>query len=147
VGYRHYDEAGVEPLFPFGHGLSYTSFRLGRLAVSPAVGGHVLATVDVTNTGSRAGSEVVQLYVGHPVDPAVPQPPHQLGAFSRVTLAPGQTKRVVLHLPPRTFAHWDTARHGWVVSDGRYRVFAGTSSRDLPLSAPVRMSGRWLGLD
>jgi beta-glucosidase len=140
VGYRHYDAAGIEPLFPFGYGLSYTGFRLSHLVVSPSIGGHVVVFADVTNTGSRAGSEVVQLYVEHPADPAVPQPPHQLGGFTRVTLAPGQTRHVVLHLPPRTFAHWDTTTHGWVVSDGTYRVFAGTSSRDLPLSAPVRIA-------
>jgi beta-glucosidase len=141
VGYRHYDAHGIEPLFPFGYGLSYTSFRLGHLTVSPSVGGHVVVAADVTNTGRRTGSEVVQIYVEHPATEAVSQPPHQLAGFTRVTLAPGQTRRVVLHLAPRAFAHWDTATHGWLVPDGSYRVFAGTSSRDLPLSAPVRVAG------
>ena len=138
VGYRHYDAHAIEPLYPFGYGLSYTTFRLGHLTVLPVLG-HAFAVVEVTNTGTRAGSEVVQLYVGHPADSAVPEPPHQLGAFTRVSLAPGERKFVLLHLPPRAFAYWDAAGARWVVQDGTYRVFAGTSSRDLPLSAPVRM--------
>jgi beta-glucosidase len=144
VGYRHYDAHGIEPLFPFGFGLSYTSFRLDHLKLSPATGvshGQVTVHVDVTNTGSRAGSQVVQIYVGHPADSAVPEPPHQLVAFTKVALAPGQTRHVVLHLDPRAFAFWDTVSGGWVVQDGGYRIFAGSSSRDLPLSVPVRIVG------
>jgi len=144
MGYRHYDARGIEPLFPFGFGLSYTSFRLDHLKLSPPTGvshGDVTVQVDVTNTGSRAGSEVVQIYVGRPVDSAVPQPPHQLAGFLKVTLRPGQTRHIAVHLGPRAFAHWDVATHGWVAPDGLYRIFAGTSSRDLPLSAPVRIAG------
>jgi beta-glucosidase len=143
VGYRHYDAHGIEPLFPFGFGLSYTSFRLGQLTLSPSTGvshGQVTVHVEVTNTGPRTGSEVVQVYVGHPAGTAVPEPPHQLVAFLRVTLAPGQTRRVALHLGPRAFAYWDTTGNRWVVPDGTYGVFAGTSSRDLPLSMPVRIA-------
>jgi beta-glucosidase len=133
MGYRHYDAHGIEPLFPFGYGLSYTSFRLDRLAVhGPTV------SVDVTNTGSRVGSEVVQIYVGHPADAAVPEPPHQLAGFAKVTLRPGQTRHLVVHLDERAFAYWDVVSNNWKVDPGTYRVFAGTSSRDLPLSAPVR---------
>jgi beta-glucosidase len=142
VGYRHYDARGVEPLFPFGHGLSYTTFRTQRLRTLPLPArGHRLVLVDVTNTGRRAGSEVVQVYVGRPSSAAVPQPPRQLAAFAKVALAPGQTRRVVLHLKPRDFAYWDTARHGWVVPDGTYRIHAGTSSRNLPLATSVRIAG------
>jgi beta-glucosidase len=129
VGYRHYDESGIAPLFPFGFGLSYTTFRLGHLSVH---GGTV--ALDVRNTGRRAGSEVVQVYVGHPASTPVPEPPHQLGAFAKVTLAPGQTKHLVLHLDARAFAYWDTGTGGWVVSPGRYQIAVGTSSRDLPLT-------------
>jgi beta-glucosidase len=141
VGYRHYDARAVEPLFPFGFGLSYTSFRMRNLRAWPAPGGHVLVTVDVTNTGRRRGSEVVQLYVGDPAGSAVPQPPRRLAAFGKVTLGPGQTRQVRLSLNPRSFAHWDTATGRWVVPDGTYRLFAGSSSRHLPLSAPVRIAG------
>jgi beta-glucosidase len=131
VGYRHYDEDGITPLFPFGYGLSYTSFRVSHLSVH---GDSV--TVDVTNTGHRTGSEVVQVYVGHPTDSAVPEPPHQLAAFDKVTLAPGQTRRVQLHLDRQAFAYW---AGGWTVQHGMYRIYAGTSSRDLPLVATERL--------
>ncbi len=143
VGYRHYDAHGIEPLFPFGYGLSYTNFRLDHLKLSPVTGvsrGQVTVHVDVTNTGHRAGSEVVQVYVGHPADTPVPEPPHQLAGFAKVTLAPGQTRHVTLHLTPRSFAYWDTAAGRWAVPAGTYQVLIGTSSRDLPLSAPVRIT-------
>jgi beta-glucosidase len=134
VGYRHYDAAGIAPLFPFGYGLSYTTFRLDRLRVA---GGTV--TVDVTNTGGRAGSEVVQLYAGIPGTAAVPEPPHQLASFAKVTLRPHETRRVVLHVSTSSFAHWDTAANGWSTPDGTYGISIGTSSVDLPLSAKVRV--------
>jgi beta-glucosidase len=142
VGYRHFDANEVEPLFPFGHGLSYTTFKLRRMLATPGFNGHAFVTAEVTNTGTRAGTEVIQVYVGKPSTAAVPQPPRQLGAFTTVTLKPGQTKRVVLHLTPRAFAHWDPVRDEWVVPAGRYQLYVGDSSRNLPLSAPVRMWGQ-----
>jgi beta-glucosidase len=141
VGYRHFDAKGIEPLFPFGHGLSYTTFTTRNLRATPAIGGHVIVTAEVTNTGKRAGTQVVQLYVGHPADPKVPQPPRQLGAFTTVDLEPGQTKRVFLHVKPRAFAHWDAAADQWVISGGRYTLHVGSSSRDLPVSTTVRLPG------
>jgi beta-glucosidase len=93
--------------------------------------------LDVRNTGRRAGSEVVQVYVGHPGSSPVPEPPRQLGAFAKVTLAPGQSRHVVLHLDARAFAHWDTGTGGWAVTPGTYRISVGTSSRDLPLTGSV----------
>jgi beta-glucosidase len=136
VGYRHYDAAGIAPLFPFGYGLSYTNFRLDRLRAS---GGTV--TVDVTNTGRRPGSQVVQLYADIPGTAAVPEPPHQLAAFAKVTLRPHQTQRVVLHVGTRSFAHWDTAANAFSTPDGVYGISVGTSSADLPLTAEVRIAG------
>jgi beta-glucosidase len=136
IGYRHYDAAGIAPLFPFGYGLSYTTFRLDRLRVT---GGTV--TADVTNTGRRTGSEVVQLYAGIPGTAAVPEPPHQLAAFAKVTLRPGETRRVVLHVTTRSFAHWDTAANAWSTPDGTYGISVGTSSVDLPLAVTVRVAG------
>jgi beta-glucosidase len=144
VGYRHYDAAGTQPLFPFGYGLSYTNFRLAGLQTSPPGGtsnGHVEVAVDVTNTGHRSGSQVVQLYVGDPSTSASPEPPHQLAGFAKVTLAPGQTRHVVLHVTPRSFARWNTTTNGWDVPDGTYRLFVGTSSADLPLTASLRLTG------
>jgi len=130
VGYRHYDARGIEPLFPFGHGLSYTSFRMGQVFAWPNRDGSVTALTQVTNTGQRTGAEVVQLYVGKPATAAVPQPPRQLGGFTKVTLRPGETRQVVLRLPARAFAHWDVATHRWLVPAATYRVYAGSSSRD-----------------
>jgi len=138
VGYRHYDEAGIDPLFPFGYGLSYTTFKLSRLRVE---GGGRTVSVDVTNTGRRAGSEVVQLYIGHPADSAVPEPPNQLEGFAKVQLAPGQTRHVTLSLTPQSFAYWNAAANAWTVQPGTYTVSVGTSSRDLPLAAHIEIGG------
>ena len=107
VGYRHYDAKAVEPLFPFGHGLSYTTFEIGKPALtSDAAGVHV--SLPVTNTGARRGSEVVQLYVGA-VAPSVPARPKELKAFAKVALDPGESKTIVLELDDRAFAFWDDA--------------------------------------
>ena len=139
MGYRHYDAHGIEPLFPFGYGLSYTDFRFGPMRTLRVLG-QVFAVVTVTNTGARAGTEVVQAYVSHPADSAVPEPPNQLGAFTTVTLAPGETRAVLLHLSPRAFAYWSVPFGRWVVQPGVYRVSVGDSSRSLPLAAPVLMT-------
>jgi beta-glucosidase len=144
MGYRHYDRAGIEPLFPFGYGLSYTTFAMRDLRVLTAgrpTPGLAVASVAVTNTGTRAGNQVVQVYLGKPATEAVPQPPRQLVGFANVALAPGETRRVNVPLTPRSFAHWDTDISRWVAPDGTYQVYAGASSRDLPLSAPVEVRG------
>jgi beta-glucosidase len=144
VGYRHYDASGIAPLFPFGYGLSYTSFRLSRFSAPSRAKGPddtVTVGVDVTNTGRRSGSEVVQLYVGHPADSAVPEPPNQLAGFQKVQLAPGQTKHVTLTLSAQSFAYWNTTTNAWTVQPGTYTVSVGTSSRDLPLVAHVKIGG------
>jgi beta-glucosidase len=130
VGYRHYDHRHVEPLFPFGYGLSYTTFRLDHLKATAAQ-----ASVDVTNSGHRRGSEVVQVYVGGA--DGSDGPPRRLEGFAKVRLDPGERRRVTVALGPRAFAHWDSARHAWVTPAGSYAVYAGTSSRDLPLRASV----------
>jgi len=143
VGYRHYDARGVAPLFPFGHGLSYTTFRLGRLGVA---GGGRAVSVDVANTGRRPGSQVVQVYVGGAdgagdIGAGQVAPPRRLEGFAKVTLAPGQTRRVTITLDERAFARWDAAAHAWVTPAGDYTVWAGTSSRDLPLHTTVARGG------
>lgn len=141
VGYRHYDEHGIEPLFPFGHGLSYTTFAYHDLRVRHAPRGDgLVATVQVENTGDRTGTEVVQAYVGKP-EAEVAQPPTSLAAFRKVTLDPGERRRVTLHLTRRSLSYWDVARDRWSVADGCYDVLVGSSSRDvrardrLPLGA------------
>lgn len=146
VGYRHYDAHGIEPLFPFGYGLSYTTFRLDHLKVDSRHDGGARTTVDVTNTGRRTGSQVVQVYVGGAdgtgdIGAGQVAPPRRLEGFTKVWLKPGQHRRVRIDLTPRAFAHWDTGAQSWQVSPGSYTVSAGTSSRDLPLTATVHRNG------
>ena len=116
VGYRWYDATGTEPLFPFGFGLSYTTFRLSRLEIAPAKlsGGAdvVHATVDVANTGHGAGAEVVEAYVSQPRSNG--EPPRQLCAFAKVFLKPGETRQVRLTITPRAFLYYEASARRWV---------------------------------
>jgi beta-glucosidase len=133
VGYRHYDAKGIEPLFPFGYGLSYTSFAYRHLTVR-GLGGDVTVGADVTNTGRRTGTAVPQLYLGAP-----DEPPAQLKGFTKITLRPGQTRHVTFRLTPRSFASWDAVAHAWRVAGGDYRVMVGAGSRDLPLGETINL--------
>ncbi|MFC7340001.1 beta-glucosidase [Saccharopolyspora griseoalba] len=123
VGYRHYDTNDVAPAFPFGHGLSYTTFGYHGLRV-----GEREVSATVTNTGQRTGYAVPQLYLGLPA--VVPQPPRQLKGFRKVELRPGESATVVFELTERDLSYWDD---GWQVAPGEYRVFVGESSRDIRL--------------
>ncbi len=131
VGYRWFDAQQKAPLFPFGFGLSYTTFGYSGLSVK---GGDVSFTV--RNTGKRAGAEVPQLYLSFPA--AAGEPPLQLKGFDRVDLAPGQAKRITLHLDQRAFSVWDTAAHAWKQVRGTFTVRVGGSSRSLPLQSALR---------
>ena len=142
VGYRWYEARALAPLFPFGFGLSYTTFRFSHLRVTRGRGA-VRVTATVTNTGRRAGAEVAQVYVGAPA--ATGEPPWQLEGFARVELEPGRAKDVTFDLGPRAFAQWDTAAEGWVVGAGRYRIGVGSSSANLPLLGQVAMRAAHLG--
>jgi beta-glucosidase len=136
-GYRHLDAAGAEPRFPFGFGLSYTSFSFANLRLDPVTSpadGTVRATVDVTNQGAVAGDEVLQLYVSYPGS-AVARAVRELKGFARVSLAPGETRTVVMDLRVKDLAWWDVTRAGLVVEPLSYVVEVGNSSRNLPLSA------------
>ena len=137
VGYRWYDGQNIEPLFPFGYGLSYTTFAFSHLTVTPVLAphGHVNVGVDVTNIGTRAGADVAQVYVSDPA--AVGEPPKQLKGFQKVTLAPGETKHVTLTLDERAFSTWDSAAQNWGTADGHYGILVGDSSRSLPLRGDV----------
>ena len=142
VGYRWYDAKNLTPLFPFGFGLSYTTFAFSGLTVSTTKTG-ATATFTVTNTGSRDGAEVAQLYVGDP--PAAGEPPKQLKGYQKVKLAAGQAKQVTLSLDQRAFSHWDTKTHSWKVTTGCYALLVGDSSRSLPLTAKVGRGGATCG--
>jgi len=135
VGYRWYGARGIAPHFPFGFGLSYTTFRLANLRVAAGPGRSVRVGVNVTNAGARAGAEVVQVYVGDPASAG--EPPWQLKAFRKVTLGPRETRRLTFVLDARAFARWDSTANGWVVGPSRYQIGVGNSSADLPLHADV----------
>jgi beta-glucosidase len=140
VGYRWYDKKNIAPAYPFGFGLSYTTFALKNLQVrSQSLGDsrRFAASVDVTNTGSRAGAEVVQLYV-RPQDSA-DRPVQELKAFQRVELSPGETKSVALPLTARDFALFDEKTSAWTVPPGSYQIAIGMSSRDIAQQAEVKL--------
>jgi beta-glucosidase len=133
VGYRWYDENHVTPAYPFGFGLSYSTFRYSDLRIH---GNTVRATV--TNTGGRSGIAVPQLYLGLPSPSAsVRQPPRQLKGYRSVTLASGRSVRLTFRLVPRAFSYWNTDANGWRIARGCYQVYVGSSSRDLPLRGVI----------
>lgn len=133
VGYRWFDTKGIEPLFPFGHGLSYTQFEYSGLkvrSVHSTNGQLAVVQVDVANTGNREGAEVVQVYV-HQNQPSLPRPDKELKAFRKVNLKPGEKQTVALPMGQSAFAYYDPAKSSWVAEKGDYRVLVGSSSRDI----------------
>ena len=134
VGHRHYERAGIEPLFPFGHGLSYTSFALEGLRCEATDDGGASVRVRLGNTGARAGSTVVQVYVGD-VEASVPRPSRELKAFEKVALEPGEARELVFALAPRAFAFFDTGAGCWRIEGGAFDVSVGFSARDLACDA------------
>jgi len=144
VGYRWYDAHGEDPLFPFGHGLSYTTFDYGRVRISAPRWLHgrdiVRVRVPITNAGSTAGAEVAQLYVGFPSSAG--EPPKQLKGFEKVELEPGESTRVTFGLTRRDLSSWNTHQHRWVSHSGRYSVAVGSSSRDIRTTTSLRLKPR-----
>ena len=148
IGYRGYDEAGSEPLFPFGHGLGYTTWEYEELSVPTGpvrAGADVELSVLIRNTGRRTGRETVQVYLVRPerLDPTNPAgtlPTRVLAGFAGVEAEPGGAARVRLRLPGRAFARWDEANGEWSQPIGQYAVEVGRSSRDLPLKAHIEIS-------
>jgi beta-glucosidase len=141
VGYRFYDSAGVDVAFPFGHGLSYTTFEWSPVTLSSTLlrdGEPLEVSVTVTNTGTRAGSDVVQVYV-HDLEPRVFRPAQELAGFAKVHLEPGESQRVTVVLDRRAFAFWDTRNHEWYVDGGTYEIRAGASSRDIRSASHVQI--------
>ena len=139
VGDRWYDAQHVAPLFPFGYGLSYTTFALSHLNVPRQVRPReeISVALDVTNTGSRPGAEVAQIYVADP--PSAGEPPKQLRGFQKVFLQPHQTRQVTIKLDPHAFSIWNTAAGRWTVVQGEYEILAGDSSRHVPLHITIRV--------
>lgn len=146
IGYRHYDRHGIAPLFPFGFGLGYTSFAVSDLEVDASrleADGKVSVSVTVENTGRRAGSEVVQVYVSAP-DASVPRPAKELKAFEKVHLGPGERQRVTLELDDRAFAYYRTEAQHWLVEPGRYVIRVARNAADPGLAAEVSRQNRVL---
>jgi beta-glucosidase len=142
VGYRYYDKADIAPLFPFGYGLSYTTFALSG-ASGPALirtGGSAEISITVTNTGKRPGAETLQVYVEDRAT-AESMPPRQLRAFRKVHLEPGEARTLSFSLQPRDFAWFNPDTNNWQVTPGAYRVHLGTSSRDLPICLDLEIQG------
>lgn len=143
LGYRWYDAEGVEPLFPFGHGLSYTTFAYDDLDVRAEHGGLVVGFT-VRNTGRRTGIEVAQVYVGPSPELRLDQVERALAGYRRLELNAGCPRRVTVRIAPRSLSSWDAVRHGWVLGTGRRRVEVGASARDLGLTGygEVRVADR-----
>ena len=135
VGYRYYDTAGVPTAFPFGYGLSYTSFAYSDLKADETG-----VTLTVTNTGSCAGAEVVQLYVAKP-DAKVFRPVKELKGFTKVQLEAGESKTVTIALDDKAFRYWNVATDRWEVEGGSYQLLVGASSADIRLTAAVTVAG------
>lgn len=149
VGYRGYERSGIKPLFPFGYGLSYTSFHYSHLRIrqigGPASSGELAkgpryeVSWDVTNTGKREGADVSQLYVGEE-HPSVLRPDRELKGFARVNLQPGETRRVAVDLGSRAFSYYDASAQRWHVDPSEFHVFVGSSVEDLPLVGTISLS-------
>lgn len=136
IGYRYYTTKHIEPLFPFGFGLSYTTFSFSNLSVSPEAAspdGPITVSFDVTNTGQREGADVAQLYVGDP-SAKIDRPVKELKGYEKVRLEPGKSEHVTLTLDHRSLAYWDDASNNWKVDPGKFIVYVGDSSENTPLA-------------
>lgn len=144
TGYRHVDKAGLKPLFPFGYGLSYTTFDLsnGKLSSTIESAGTANVTVQVKNTGSRAGSTVVQVYVSDQ-ESKLERPHKELKGFQKVHLKPGEIGEVTIPLDMRSLAYFDDTAQAWVAEAGEYDVLVGQSSADLPIKLKLTLTGDW----
>jgi beta-glucosidase len=145
VGYRHFDKEKIAPLFPFGYGLSYTTFAYGPLRLSSptlAPDGKLIVSLPVKNTGSRAGREVVELYLHDPA-PKIDKAVRELKGFAKVDLQPGETKTVSLPITPRDLAYFDVPGRQWKADAGDYEIQIGASSRDIRRKATVRLAASY----
>ena len=145
VGYRYYDTVEVEPLFEFGYGLSYTTFEVGSITLSSdslliESNQSIQVSVDITNTGTCSGKEVVQLYV-HDVRTSVRKAEKELKGFEKVALAPGEKKTLTFDVDANALAHFDTRLGRWCVEPGRYQILVGTSSRNIHAAGEFRAVG------
>ncbi|KAI9170857.1 Beta-glucosidase B [Paramyrothecium foliicola] len=148
VGYKHYERANIAPLFPFGHGLSYTTFEYGRPEVSSrdlTANGTIKITLAISNTGTRAGSEIVQVYV-HDEKSRLPRPEKELVAFEKVFLEPDETRHISIQLDKYAVGYYDDSISSWIAEEGAFKVLIGASSADIRRSTTfhVRESFTWV---
>ena len=142
-GYKWFDKHEVTPLYPFGHGLSYSKFSYSKLTLESADDGGLNVAFRVRNTGGRDGAEVPQVYIG----PSASNPDgvelarRALGAFDRIALDRGDSTDVTLHVNPRELSYWSTSKHDWVLATGERTVYVGSSSRDIRLQASADVTG------
>jgi len=130
-----------EPLYPFGYGLSYTTFKYSNLCTSSASidgNGEITISVDIQNTGDRAGDEVVQMYVKH-LNSEVERPIKELKGFKRITLQPNETKTIQMPLKAKAIAYWDQSKHSFVVEKGKIKIMVGSSSADIKFEKTVNV--------
>jgi beta-glucosidase len=141
LGYRHFDRVKTKPLFPFGHGLSYTTFKYSGLTVTPAVmpdNGAASVAFDLTNTGKREGAEVAQLYLGDGHAP-VPRPVKELKGFAKVSLKPGESKRVQIAIDRRALSYFDETAKQWKAEPGDFEVLVGSSAQQIELRGKLSL--------
>ena len=141
VGYRWADKEKIKPLFPFGHGLSYTTFAYGKPSADKktmTVDDTISFTVNVKNTGTREGQEVVQLYISDKKS-SLPRPIKELKGFQKVKLAPGEEKAVTLTIDKKALSFFDDAKHEWVAEPGKFEAIIGSSSRDIKGTVPFEL--------
>jgi len=136
IGYRYYEKYGITPLFPFGHGLSYTTFQYSDLSVTPAGNGRATIHFTVKNTGFREGAEVAQVYI-HEEKCSVDRPEKELKGFNKITLAPGASQVITLTLPKDAFEYYSEAAKAWVMEPGLFDILVGSSSGDIRLKATL----------
>jgi beta-glucosidase len=142
VGYRHFDRSSVKPLFPFGYGLSYTTFEYSKLSVTPRNGDlsePIVVSFDVKNSGPMPGAEIAELYVGD-AHSSVPRPVKELKGFAKVRLNPGETKRVSLTLDRRAFSYYDVKKKDWNAEPGDFAILVGSSSEKIELKGSFALS-------
>ena len=138
MGYRGYEHTHTEPLFPFGYGLSYSSFAMSNLQAHATAPGHVTASFDVRNTGAVAGAAVAQLYVAQD-KPSVPRPAKELKGYARVALGPGEQKHLTVELSPRSFAWFNPATGDWQADAGAYTLLLGSSAETIAARTGVQL--------
>lgn len=149
VGYRWFDTKNIEPLFPFGYGLSYTTFKYSNLHLAPGPDASrlpVTVEFELANTGKRAGAEAAQVYVQE-LHPALPRPVKELKGFQKMSLAPGEKQKVSIALDRSAFAHYDPDKKGWVADKGAYKILVASSSRDIQLIGQFELAETTIVLD